>query len=233
MPPPRDPGKKKELAQNSTNTNVEEAETQEAVLNLISSSFPPLPQDSNDLDSDMEVDNTPSATSPARQLERVSTLETQSSGSSITTDPASSHSNSKSLKRQKRQEESDCQPKKINVARQLPESALNNRYSSHCQGPFEIIVSPTGVINTSLHPLTVGRLLSTTLKKDILEIKKLGFSKISVQFKSREAANHLINNPILNSNNLMAYIPSFRVSRQGIIRNILLDLSESMIEIMR
>lgn len=76
MPPPRDPGKKKELAQNSTNTNVEEAETQEAVLNLISSSFPPLPQDSNDFDSDMEVDNTPSATSPARQPERVSTLET-------------------------------------------------------------------------------------------------------------------------------------------------------------
>ncbi|KAL6420986.1 hypothetical protein ACFW04_014032 [Cataglyphis niger] len=76
----------------------------------------------------------------------------------------------------------------------------------------------------------MGRLLSSTLKKDIIEIKKLAFSKISVLFNSRKTANNLINNPILKSKNLIVYIPSYRVSRQGVIRNVLLDLTENNIE---
>lgn len=58
----------------------------------------------------------------------------------------------------------------------------------------------------------------------------MGFSKVSVQLKSRAAANSLINNQILKTKNLCAFIPSFRIQRQGIIRNIPLDISEEEIK---
>lgn len=51
---PRDPINKKGTSQTNAIINDIKAETQEAVLNLISSNFPPLPQDS--LDSDMDID---------------------------------------------------------------------------------------------------------------------------------------------------------------------------------
>jgi len=69
------------------------------------------------------------------------------------------------------------------------------------------------------------------VEKDISEIKKVGYSKLLVQFNSREAANNLIHNPILKSKNLIAFIPLFRTSRQGIIRNVPLDLSEDDIKL--
>lgn len=54
----------------------------------------------------------------------------------------------------------------------------------------------------------------------------MGYSKILVQLKSRDSANSLINNPVLKVKNFVAYIPTFNVSRQGIIRNVSLDISE-------
>ncbi|XP_070169699.1 uncharacterized protein [Polyergus mexicanus] len=165
----------------------------------------------------------------------LSKQEIQSEKITVPLDPVipsvSSDLSSSSLKRQiqKSQEEDNSVPKKFNASRIIPDTVLNNRYTKSCQGPFEIVIMSTEAANTSIHPLTVGHLLSSTLKKDI-EIKKLGFSKISAQFKSREAANNLINNPILNANNLIAYIPSYRVSRQGIIRNVPLDLTKSTIK---
>lgn len=102
---------------------------------------------------------------------------------------------------------------------------LDNKYDKHCQGPFDVFIQPESGGSTSIDPLFVDRLLSSTIRKDISKIKKVDYSKLLVQFNSCEAANNLINNPILKSKNLIAYIPSFRTSRQGIIRNVPLDLS--------
>lgn len=84
----------------------------------------------------------------------------------------------------------------------------SNRYSDQCQGPFDVFIQPVNKDSPSLHPTTVGRILSSN-KQDIVEIKKVGFSKITVQLKSRQAANNLIGNPILKSKNLFAplYLP--------------------------
>ncbi|XP_070152058.1 uncharacterized protein [Polyergus mexicanus] len=80
---------------------------------------------------------------------------------------------SSTLKRQiqKCQEEDSSVLKKLNVSKNIPDTVLNNRYTKSCQGPFEIVITSTGTANTSIQPLTVGRLLSSTLKKDIIEIK--------------------------------------------------------------
>lgn len=52
----------------------------------------------------------------------------------------------------------------------LSEALLANRYDGQCQVPFDIFIQSLN--NTSLHPLTVGRILSASTKQDILEIKK-------------------------------------------------------------
>lgn len=57
----------------------------------------------------------------------------------------------------------------------------------------------------------------------------MGYSKILVQLKSRDSANSLINIPVLKIKNLVAYTPTFRVSIQGIMRNVPLDISEEEI----
>lgn len=93
------------------------------------------------------------------------------------------------------------------------------------QGPFEVIIQSTTVPASSLHPTAVGRLLVGSSKLDAIEIKKTGYSKILIQMKNRESANALIANPIFKSKNLIAYIPAFRVSRQGIIKSVPLDIT--------
>jgi len=86
-----------------------------------------------------------------------------------------------------------------------------NIYDKHCQGPFEIFIQSED-ISKPTDPLYVGKLLSANIRKDIVEIKKIGFSRILVQLKSKEAANNLISNPILKDKKLTAFIPLFRTS---------------------
>ncbi|XP_029678409.1 uncharacterized protein LOC115244683 [Formica exsecta] len=99
-----------------------------------------------------------------------------------------------------------------------------NRYDRTSQDPYDVIIQTPEGSPSSIDPIAVGRFLYSISKKDIVDIKKTGFSKISIQLKSREAANNLISNPILK-----AFIPLFRTTRKGIIRNVPLDLSDEKI----
>ncbi|KAM0724686.1 hypothetical protein ACS0PU_009070 [Formica fusca] len=232
MPPPRDRSRSPVRKKGLTAKDDSDPETQEAILNMIASSVPPLPCESPDSDMEAEPIQVNSLTTKSNQ-ENSADNELPSSVSKILSDASDQgYTKTSTLKRQSRktQDEENPVPKKLNASKQISDAVLANRYSKSSQGPYEIVVTSIGSTNSSIHPLTVGRLLSSTLKKDITEIKKLGFSKVSVQFKTREAANNLINNSILNSNNLIAYIPSYRVSRQGVIRNVPLDLAENTIK---
>lgn len=82
-----------------------------------------------------------------------------------------------------------------NNARDFSKLMLSNRHNNQSQGPYDVFIQPINRDLSSLHPTTVGRLLSSN-KQDIIEIKKVSYSKIMVQLKSRQAANNLINNPI-------------------------------------
>lgn len=60
---------------------------------------------------------------------------------------------------------------------------------------------------------------------EVKNINKIGRSKLSVEFFNPEAANTFLDNPILREKNLSATIPSFRVIRSGIIKDIPTDFS--------
>ncbi|TGZ52455.1 hypothetical protein DBV15_11508 [Temnothorax longispinosus] len=64
------------------------------------------------------------------------------------------------------------------------------------------------------------RLISQFAYKDVIEVRKTGRGRVTVDFRSREAANNLADNPILKAANLKAYIPSFKVQRIGIIKDV-------------
>jgi len=57
-----------------------------------------------------------------------------------------------------------------------------------------------------------------------LEIRKLGLGKVLVQLNSYESANRLVNNHSLTASNLKAFIPSYRILRTGIVRDIPQDV---------
>lgn len=105
-------------------------------------------------------------------------------------------------------------------------------YSNLDKGPFIVHVSlhehsPSS--GTSIRPIIFGRFLSKNQIKDIANdgIKKVGRNRISVEFKNSTAANNFLNNSLLKSNKYVAAIPTFNVTRMGIVRNIPTDLSMS------
>ncbi|RVE40167.1 hypothetical protein evm_015183 [Chilo suppressalis] len=72
-----------------------------------------------------------------------------------------------------------------------------------------------------------GKFLFTHNIKNVVAdgVKKVGRNRISVQFKSASDANSFIDHPALLNNNYLASIPSFNVSRMGIIRNVPVEWS--------
>lgn len=105
----------------------------------------------------------------------------------------------------------------------------NNRYTSDNHGPYDVHIQKYSDPNSSLYPVTVGRIMASLNIKNILEVKKVGYSKVSIFLKTFDAVNKLVNNPMLAQKDLIAFIPPSRMSRKGIIRNIPLDLTEETI----
>lgn len=106
-------------------------------------------------------------------------------------------------------------------------------YDNKSPGPFDVIIQKVNDKNSpgssSIDPLAIGRLLYFSNKNDILELKKIGYSKINIRFKTWEAANNLTLNQILNDKGYSVYIPLYRTTRKGVIRSVPLDLSEEEI----
>ncbi|CAH2226772.1 jg16555 [Pararge aegeria aegeria] len=54
-------------------------------------------------------------------------------------------------------------------------------------------------------------------------VKSVGRNKISVEFSSGQAANEFIDNPILDTSNFTAFIPTFNITRMGLVRGVPTD----------
>jgi len=104
---------------------------------------------------------------------------------------------------------------------------LSHRYN---QPPY--IVNPGTTQDTALpHTLHISRVLSQIFPRDILEIKKVGRGKVLVQTTTYEAANRLVINNSL-SYNLRAFIPSYKILRTGIVRDVL-SCEDISVELLR
>jgi len=107
-------------------------------------------------------------------------------------------------------------------------SVAFHRYNSKDQPPFVVQVQSTQKTALS-HPLHISRVISQIFPRDILEIKKVGRNKVLVQTNSYEAANRLVSNSSLFSHNLKAFIPTYKVLRARIVKDVPQDLSVELL----
>lgn len=82
--------------------------------------------------------------------------------------------------------------------------------------------------NTTLHPIAFGRFLHTNKINNIVNgsLKRIGRNRLSLSFSNFENANAFLNNSNLETHNFKAFIPSFHVTRMGIVRGIPKDWTE-------
>lgn len=115
----------------------------------------------------------------------------------------------------------------ISVARLLYQSSDAAPYTVHVQ---KIQLSPDD--NVILHPITFGRFLKKNAFKNIINgsVKRIGRNRISVDFSDFRDANDFLNSETLITHNFKAFIPSFSVTRMGIIRGVPVDWSDEEIK---
>lgn len=112
---------------------------------------------------------------------------------------------------------------KSNVAR--------DRYSATDTGPFIVHVSriesqPDS--GTTLHPINFGLFLFKHKISNIIRdgVKRVGRNRVSVQFNSPQDANAFLSNHELIKNRYRAFIPSFNITRMGVVSGVPTDMTE-------
>lgn len=75
---------------------------------------------------------------------------------------------------------------------------------------------------SSLHPVTFGRFLKGNNIENIVNgsVKRIGRNKFSISFSTHTSANLFISNKNLETDKLKAFIPTFNVTRMGLIRGV-------------
>ncbi|KAJ0169486.1 hypothetical protein K1T71_015073 [Dendrolimus kikuchii] len=110
--------------------------------------------------------------------------------------------------------------------------SLNNAYQYNEQdtGPFLVHVhrsQPHPKAGTTINKIQFGQILLNTKAGKIAKdgVKNVGRNRVSIQFLSPEDANIFVSNPVLSSLHFKAIIPTYNISRMGIVRDIPTDMS--------
>ena len=93
----------------------------------------------------------------------------------------------------------------------------------HNKGPYFVTVEP--VSQVSKHPIWIGQILHSSFPGIIKNISKSNFSRVDVECYDGKGANKIAeSNKALTNHNLKAFIPNYRVSSEGIIQGIPLEI---------
>lgn len=101
----------------------------------------------------------------------------------------------------------------------LPGDVLTaNKYDKSIPGPYDVhLVSEKG---EAICLFRMGKFFTKTFPNRTSNVKKLGYSRVSVTCKSGDFANDLVESQPLKDINIRIFIPAFKTMRQGIIRGI-------------
>lgn len=107
----------------------------------------------------------------------------------------------------------------------------DNIYNSQDKGPFVLYVES---INSFLkiHPMSLGKLIRENclhIYKDIFSISKIDKFKIKIILSKFNYANDLKNESIFKNNNLICYVPTFMLTKKGLVRDVDYSLSDQEI----
>lgn len=107
-------------------------------------------------------------------------------------------------------------------------SDISKKYTLNDKGPFTVYVSreiADPAAGTTIRAIKFGQFLFKNKIGCILKdgIKNVGRNKIAVDFSTGQAANNFIENPILSQSHYKAYIPTFNITRMGLVRGVPVD----------
>lgn len=108
---------------------------------------------------------------------------------------------------------------------ETPVQIGRSNYESNDHGPFVVhiqrILSSTDDGST-LHPVVFGRFLKKNSIQNIVNgsLKRIGRNRVTVSFSTFSDANSFLNSNSLIENKFKAFIPTFNVTRMGIIRGV-------------
>lgn len=103
-------------------------------------------------------------------------------------------------------------------------------YTTLDKGPYVVHVSRTETdpaAGTTIKPIRFGQFLKHNKISNVCYdgVKKVGRNKISVEFTSADDANKFVTLPILAMCKYTAFIPTYNVTRIGIVRQVPTDMS--------
>lgn len=104
-----------------------------------------------------------------------------------------------------------------------------DKYDAFSRGPF-IVLFRMNTIRNGNEPIKSLPMLSATQKLNNINIKfdritRYSFNTWQVTFSSKSAANAALSNPLLPGSGFVAFIPRYKLSRKGVIREIPEDFS--------
>lgn len=156
-------------------------------------------------------------------LDIFSQNETQSAGKSAS--KRSSDVDPEPINQPKRMTNPENPSPSISTIYTHPSLEVPYSYSSEDKGPFLVHVSrpeadPSSGL--SLRPIKIGQFLSHNNVNGIIKgsVKSVGRNKVAIEFITGEQANQFINNQALARNNLIAKIPSYNITRLGLVRGV-------------
>lgn len=110
----------------------------------------------------------------------------------------------------------------IQLGRRLFNQTDSSPYTIHIQR-----LQSSQSDGTTLHPISLGKILKQNKINNIINgsIKRIGRNRIAMAFSNFTDANEFLNNSLLNQNNLKAFIPSFSITRVGIVKGVPIEWS--------
>lgn len=99
-------------------------------------------------------------------------------------------------------------------------------YNEYDKGPFTVVIENINSTNKGLHPMDLGKKLFK-LGMNAKKIVKRGLNKVGVTCHTFSEANDLLFNKLINSNEIISYIPQNFITCKGIIKNVSLSVEES------
>lgn len=103
-------------------------------------------------------------------------------------------------------------------------------YQASDAAPYVVHVQKnySGNDNTTLHPITFGRWLKKNFVNGIVNgsLKRIGRNRISIAFQNYSDANAFIVNKNFSDEGYKMFIPTFNVTRMGVIRGVPTDWSD-------
>lgn len=108
---------------------------------------------------------------------------------------------------------------------QIGQKMVVNQYTPNCSAPYVVYIQSKEENIGMWHPMKLGRFLFSNKVQGIVEVSKISRNRNQIEFYTHTQANKFLENDVLKTHNLIAFIPTSRIQVVGLVRNVDTDLT--------